>query len=94
MKKLNNCIKIIGIELVANSRLLLVNNCKLVNNLCLTVELDNNNIVIQDELFEINKVTGFNAFKELSKEESEDTLLLLLQKLGDDDIDKINNLLK
>jgi len=93
MKNLNSCIRILGKETISQSRILLVNSCKLVNNLCLTIEL-NDNIVIQDELIEIDKATGFNAFDEISKEESHNTLLLLLQKLSDDNIEKINNLLK
>lgn len=94
MKKLNSCIKIIAQEAIAGSRLLLINKCKLQNSLCLTIIIGDGYTVVQDELYEIDNVTGFNAFYFLSDNVSEGTMLLLLQRLNDDNIDKINNLLE
>jgi hypothetical protein len=94
MKKLNSCIKIIAQEAIAGSRLLLINKYKLQNSLCLTIVLGYSHPDVQDKLFEIDNVTGFNAFYFLSDDESDMAMLLLLQRLNDDNIDKINNLLE
>lgn len=94
MKKFKESVKVIGVEAIAGSILILSTDEQIKRGLGLQVVVDNDNTVVQDKLLELDKITTFNAFKEInSKQQSDNYLQLLFRKLKDEQVEKINTLL-
>lgn len=95
MEKFNENIKVIAIEAIAQSRVILSTDEKIQEGLGLQVVLDENSIEVQDQLFKIDDITTFNAFEDIIEQETSDNYKeLLFRKLSDEQIQKINELLK
>jgi hypothetical protein len=92
MKKLNNGIKAIGLEHIAQSQIILSTDKMITEDKCVVVFVGNDNIEIAPKLADIQSVYKFNAFDKV--EDSYAAIDNLFRKLKEEDVDKINELLK
>jgi hypothetical protein len=92
MKQLNVNIEIIGIEATAQSRVLLAISEDAKQ--CLTVVTDGEQAIPQDQLYDVDKVISFNAFNPVvDADEKRNLKDLLMRKLSDESVEKINTIL-
>lgn len=95
MEKFNENIKVIAIEAIAQSRVILTTDEKIQEGLGLQIVLFGDNLEVQEELYKIDDITTFNAFEDITEEETSDNYKeLLFRKLSDEQVQKINELLK
>lgn len=92
MKKLNSEIKVIGLEHIAQSQMILSTDKMIAEDKCVVVFVGNDSIEIAPKLADLQSVYKFNAFDAV--EDSNIVIDNLFRKLKEEDIDKINELLK
>lgn len=94
MKVLQSYVRVLAIEDVANSRILLANDTT--EHMCLQAELFDDVVFIHDQLIDVDTATTFNAFQFMDKENVIGVQLLdaVAQRLTDEQVDKVNFLLK
>lgn len=93
MKTLNPKIKFLAIEAIAGSRYLLRSDD--FPHHCLQIECDDKEDFPQDELLLIDRVTAFNAFREFTSDELNDSIRQkLINRLSDSSIAKIEMIFK